>query len=143
MKVPEYIERRIRSPIPKGCKVVPDSTPVVAFGDPTKAKIATLGINPSKQEFLDQEGNEIKYSKRRFETLGSLDLPSMTEASDSAVAQVFEPNRWGLVPDLERWGPALPTPLGLEVGGVGRGQHRGRQHRCERDGAYRSYHVGP
>lgn len=90
MKVPEYIERRIRSPIPKGCKVVPDSTPVVAFGDPTKARIATLGINPSKREFLDQNENELKCDERRFETLGSLGVTRMAEAPDSAVAKVFK-----------------------------------------------------
>ena len=37
---------------PSDCGVIPKTTPVVSFGDFTKAKIATLGINPSSSEFL-------------------------------------------------------------------------------------------
>lgn len=38
---------------PRDCDVVWGSTPVVSFGDFTKAKVATLGINPSSKEFKD------------------------------------------------------------------------------------------
>ncbi len=37
---------------PVDCGVIPRTTPVVSFGDFTKAKIATLGINPSSAEFM-------------------------------------------------------------------------------------------
>ena len=37
---------------PVDCWVIPRTTPVVSFGDFTKAKIATLGINPSSAEFM-------------------------------------------------------------------------------------------
>ena len=36
------------APVPE---VVPGSTPVIAFGDPLTATVATLGINPSWREF--------------------------------------------------------------------------------------------
>lgn len=52
MTVPEYIERRIRSPIPEDYSLVPKFAPVVAFGDPTKATIATLGISLAAGSFL-------------------------------------------------------------------------------------------
>jgi hypothetical protein len=38
---------------PRDCDVIWGSTPVVSFGDFTKAKVATLGINPSSREFMD------------------------------------------------------------------------------------------
>ena len=38
---------------PRDCGVIRGSTPVVSFGDFTKARVATLGINPSSREFKD------------------------------------------------------------------------------------------
>ena len=48
---PGYVEDRIRRPAPERCFVVPASTPVVAFGNPGVARVATLGLNPSRIEF--------------------------------------------------------------------------------------------
>ncbi len=42
---------------PKDCGVIPGSTPVVSFGDFTRSKVATMGINPSSVEFLDKSKN--------------------------------------------------------------------------------------
>lgn len=60
--VPDYIEQRIRRPVPADSCVVPGSTPVVAFGDARAATVATLGLNPSRKEFLDEIGvsNELR-----------------------------------------------------------------------------------
>ena len=44
--VPEYLVRMVRRPAPTPA-VIPGTTPVIAFGDPRRAGIATLGINPS------------------------------------------------------------------------------------------------
>jgi hypothetical protein len=88
--VPEYIETRIRQRQPDGLPVVPGSTPVVSFGDVRNAKVATLGLNPSRLEFLDRGGNELTETNRRLETLSSIcenDLPS---ASPDAIRRVFE-----------------------------------------------------
>lgn len=50
---------------PIDCGVIPQSTPVVSFGDFTTSKIATLGINPSSAEFLSA-GKLIKGEKKRL-----------------------------------------------------------------------------
>lgn len=51
---PEILER-ISRPIPSPY-VVSGSTPVISFGDFTKARVATLGINPSSGEFNNKKG---------------------------------------------------------------------------------------
>jgi hypothetical protein len=45
----------VRRPAPVA-EVVAGSTPVIAFGDPGAATVATLGINPSWREFLADDG---------------------------------------------------------------------------------------
>ncbi len=90
MRVPEYIETRIRQHPPDGLPVVPGSTPVVAFGNVRRAKVATLGWNPSKVEFLDRNANELTGGKRRLETLASLGKSDLSSASPDAVRSVFE-----------------------------------------------------
>ena len=47
-------------------------SPVPSFGDLTKSDVATLGLNPSNKEFVDNSGNELSGSERRFHTLKSL-----------------------------------------------------------------------
>jgi uracil-DNA glycosylase len=49
--IPEYISARISRAMPADACVVFESTPVVSFGDPMKARVATLGLNPSRREF--------------------------------------------------------------------------------------------
>jgi hypothetical protein len=87
--VKPYVEERIRRPVPPGCCVVPNSTPVVAFGNPETARVATLGLNPSRQEFLDTKGNPLVGADQRFETLVSIGYPSLARAPLSAVERVF------------------------------------------------------
>lgn len=55
--------------------MVEGSTPVVAFGDPTLATVATLGINPSASEFL-KDGALRTGAERRLATLESLGADS-------------------------------------------------------------------
>ena len=50
---------------PVGCGVIEKTTPVVSFGDFTRAKVATLGINPSSAEFLSG-GKLIQGEKKRL-----------------------------------------------------------------------------
>ncbi len=66
----EYSSLSIRPLILKG------STPVISFGDFTKAEIATLGINPSPLEFVDRRGNLLGLSKKRLIDLEVLGLNS-------------------------------------------------------------------
>ena len=85
--VPSYISDRVRQRLPSGLPVVPGSTPVVAFGDVQKARVATLGLNPSKIEFLDNSGNELAGDQRRLETLASLGVSDLEHASDDLVVR--------------------------------------------------------
>src|SRR4051812_46832848 len=48
------------------------SLPVLFFGDLFSARVATVGLNPSDQEFLDRSGEELEGTSRRFESLRSL-----------------------------------------------------------------------
>lgn len=70
--------------------VVPDSTPVVAFGDPTGARVATLGINPSTRQFLRQDGSLRDGPDRRLATLPWLGLSGWEELDGAAARIVAE-----------------------------------------------------
>lgn len=88
--IPEYIERRIRQPPPPNSAVVPGSTPVLSFGDAQRATVATLGLNPSRVEFLDQHGNELSGNARRLATHNSLGTSDLVAAPIEIVAKVLE-----------------------------------------------------
>jgi len=85
--VPAYVADRIRQPVPGGCSVVPGSTPVVVFGDLRTATVATLGFNPSKNEFVTNHGAPV--GPRRLATYESLDVETLTTATDEQVARVL------------------------------------------------------
>lgn len=57
-------------------------SPIPCFGDPTRARVATLGLNPSNLEFVDRAGSELSGRSRRFHSLGSLGLDSWSQATD-------------------------------------------------------------
>ncbi len=63
-----------------GTGVIPWSCPVPSFGDLSRSRIATLGLNPSNREFVDAAGNELDGSSRRFHTLKSLRLNRWSDA---------------------------------------------------------------
>lgn len=90
MSLPAYIEERIRRPAPSAACVVPQSTPVVAFGNAQLAKAATLGLNPSRVEFLDDAGALLDGEARRLATHMSLGATDLAAASTSTVARVLE-----------------------------------------------------
>ena len=62
-------------------RIVQDSTPILGFGEFLTARIATLGLNPSKREFLDTKGNLLFAPHARLESLRSLGLSTLTSAS--------------------------------------------------------------
>jgi hypothetical protein len=70
-------------------EVVTGSTPVVAFGDPLAAKVATLGINPSWREFLADDGTLLRGPTRRLSTLVSLNADSTTSLRPDQVKTVI------------------------------------------------------
>lgn len=61
--------------------VMPWTCPVPYFGRLQSATVATLGINPSNREFVDNTGQELEGDDRRFPTLRSLGLRTWADAS--------------------------------------------------------------
>ncbi len=64
-----------------GTNVIPWSCPVPSFGDLSRSRVATLGLNPSNREFVDDSGNELEGPSRRFHTLKSLGLTRWSDAN--------------------------------------------------------------
>ena len=61
--------------------MVKKATPVLGFGNFFRARVATLGLNPSKKEFLDHNGKLLTGANRRLESLESLGLRSLAGAT--------------------------------------------------------------
>ncbi len=72
MAIPEYLVRMARRAAPKLADnfVVIGSTPVLSFGDPRSAEVATLGINPSASEFCGGDGWLTLYRGATYEDRG-------------------------------------------------------------------------
>lgn len=89
--LPRHIEDRIRRPPPPpdSC-VVPGSTPVVSFGNAQCASVATLGLNPSRIEFVDSKGILLEGQERRLATHSSLGTSDLSGAPREAVLRVLE-----------------------------------------------------
>lgn len=71
---------------------VPGSLPVLFFGDLPRARVATIGLNPSRQEYLSPKGMELDGTLRRFETLSSLgarDRASLTTTQAAAAVETM------------------------------------------------------
>jgi hypothetical protein len=82
-------EEMVGRPVPVP-EVVTGSTPVVAFGDPRTATVATLGINPSWREFLAHDGSLLCGPKRRLATLGSLHAESTVSLRPDQIRSAIE-----------------------------------------------------
>jgi hypothetical protein len=83
--------------------IIPWSSPVASFGDPEAAIIATVGLNPSNREFVDERGRELRQASRRFHTLKSLQLRCWSEATDTHIGMIERSCReyfWGNPYDL-------------------------------------------
>ncbi len=88
-EIPRYIYDRIRRPPPPGLCVVRGSTPVVSFGNAQSASVATLGLNPSRIEFVDSKGVLLEGQERRLATHSSLGIADLSHASQEAVLCVL------------------------------------------------------
>jgi hypothetical protein len=74
----------------KAAHVIPWSSPVPVFGNLPNAYVATLGLNPSSREFVDEKGNELEGPARRLHTLKSLGLAEWSDAESVHVEKVEE-----------------------------------------------------
>lgn len=116
-ELPDYIAEMVRRPAPLGSSVIPSTTPVVSFGDPHVANVATLGINPSRNEFLRKSGQLLADSDRRLATIDSLGALDTASLSDQQVAQVVnECARYFQVAPYKRWFDPFDEVL---TGGLG------------------------
>jgi hypothetical protein len=71
-------------------RVIPWSSPVPSFGDLSRSNVASVGLNPSNREFVDDDGRELDGDLRRFHTLRSLQLPSWSEIDSDHLRLVME-----------------------------------------------------
>ena len=88
--------------------VIEWASPVPYFGQAERARIASVGLNPSGREFCDRSGRPLRGRDRRLETLDSLRLRDWSDAGPaecSAVAQAcsdyFGANPYGWFDPLE------------------------------------------
>lgn len=70
--------------------VVSWGAPVPSFGDPSLAVVATLGLNPSNKEFVNNQDQEIQGDERRFHTLSSLSLEKWDQVSERDIQLIEE-----------------------------------------------------
>lgn len=68
--------------------VIDFAAPIISFGDFSKSKIATLGLNPSDKEFFSPGGDEISGVNRRFHTLRSLCLDNWKDINDDMLKDI-------------------------------------------------------
>lgn len=72
---------RLDNACAKSTRVIRWSCPVPVFGDLTRSLVATLGLNPSNREFVDDNGIELDGLNRRLPTLKSLSLARWSAAT--------------------------------------------------------------
>lgn len=80
---------RIDADAARAADVIPWGCPVPAFGDPAVSSVATLGLNPSNREFVDDRGRELVGDARRFHTLHSLGLEGWEDADSEHLDRIL------------------------------------------------------
>ena len=83
----EQLFARLRRPA--SVSSVASSLPVLFFGNIFEASVATVGLNPSDREYLDDRGAELRDDRRRFETLGSLGATDRMKLSEGQCSQAI------------------------------------------------------
>ncbi len=81
---------RLDGPAVSGTDVIRWGCPVPSFGDLSSARVATVGLNPSNREFVDELGNELQGPFRRFHTLTSLGLRSWSDVDARHLRLILE-----------------------------------------------------
>ncbi len=86
--VPVEVVNHLKRPIPADLEVVPESLPVISFGDPSTARVATVSLNPSWQEFQSKGRNWLTGPKMRLESLNSLERNHPSELTEDDISKV-------------------------------------------------------
>jgi hypothetical protein len=89
--IPEYLIKMARRKVPEDARkfIIPGTTPVLSFGDSRSARVATLGINPSKNEFV-KAGRLRAGTDQRLATLQSLRAESTSLLTKKQARTVVE-----------------------------------------------------
>lgn len=91
MTLPDYVANRISTPATLKY-IVEKSTPIVCFGDITKAHVITIGINPSSSEFtkLTNHGRVLLTgTERRLSDLQSLNATSTDSLNSDQIETIW------------------------------------------------------
>lgn len=95
---------RLDSPKMSGTDVIRWGAPVPSFGDLSRAKVATVGLNPSNREFMDDRGDELEGLHRRFHTLKSLGIRTWSEVAARHLRLILDSCRtYFLGNPYDRW----------------------------------------
>lgn len=90
--------------------VIKWGSPVPSFGDLSNSKVATLGLNPSNKEFVDEMGKEIIGKSRRFHTLKSLGIKTWSDIDSRHIQLIIETcTKYFLINPYDRWFKVLDT----------------------------------
>jgi len=93
--------------------VIPWGCPVPSFGDLSKSTVATLGLNPSNREFVDEFGVELDGPARRFHSLRSLGLDRWSQAKERHLQLIREScSKYFVRNPYDLWFKKLDTILG-------------------------------
>jgi hypothetical protein len=71
-------------------EVIEWGCPVLSFGDLSNSRVASMGLNPSNREFVDESGKELQGESRRFHTLNSLGLSSWADVDARHLELILE-----------------------------------------------------
>jgi hypothetical protein len=95
---------RLDSSAVSGTDVIRWGCPVPSFGDLSCSRVATLGLNPSNREFMDELGGELEGARRRFHTLKSLGIASWSDVDARHLRLILESCRtYFLGNPYDRW----------------------------------------
>lgn len=84
--------------------VISWGAPVPSFGNVATSVVATLGLNPSNREFVDESGRELDGPNRRFHTLQSLGLRSWEDTEARHLRMILDSCRnYFLCNPYDRW----------------------------------------
>lgn len=117
LEIPEYLKEMVCRPVP-AAEVVHGATPVLSFGDPYHAEVATLGINPSAREFVEN-GRLLAGRHRRLATLESLGAQRTLDLTEQQIRTVVEECASYFHPDrnpYRRWFDTLDRVLRTGLG---------------------------
>ena len=81
---------KVANPNHTEANIIGWASPVLSFGAPISAKVATLGLNPSNREFVDRNNNTLRGNEIRLHTLESLNLTSWHSAQKKDLTKIIE-----------------------------------------------------